>query len=373
MRRSTLAVLAACIVILLFAGVSSQARLFSSSFRPHTSPSTWSIVAIDLETGDVGAAGASCVPVNATVLAALVPGKGVAATQAEFSLENRDTVFALLQEGLPAEEILEQMTVGSSDPRLALRQYGIVTSGGEEVQAAGFTGERNFNWAGDSQNSNLAVSVQGNTLESEDVVGWSLEAYEAGDLWSLSMPDRLMRALEAGSAAGGDKRCNSDGVQQTALSAFIVVSQAHQPPFAVPFSESTELDGPDIPWLYAAVIEESGGPNPIVELRRQYDDWRESHLPPCPECIRNRIEIPTGEMAPGEPTKQSSSQQVQTLEPEPEPSISITASTSPQGESSAESSIESAPWLPLLVLLILVAAAAMIIVTIIRRSRTAGK
>ena len=59
--------------------------------------STWSIVALDPETGDVGAAGASCVPVNATVLAALVPGHGAAAIQAEFDIENRDRAFELLE------------------------------------------------------------------------------------------------------------------------------------------------------------------------------------------------------------------------------------------------------------------------------------
>jgi uncharacterized Ntn-hydrolase superfamily protein len=332
---------------------------------------------MDLETGDVGAAGASCVPVNATVLAALVPGKGVAATQAEFSIENRDKVFSLLQEGLPGEEILEHMIDGFVDPRLALRQYGIVTFSGEEVQAAGFTGERNFTWAGDSQSSSLAVSVQGNTLENEDVVGWSLEAFEAADLGPLSLPDRLMRALEAGSSAGGDRRCNNNDVQQTALSAFIVISRIDQPPFAALFSESTELDGPDMPWLYAAVIEEHGGPNPIIELRRQYDDWRESHLSPCPECDQNPIEVPAGGMSPDEPTRQPGSQEVHTPEPvvkqsETEPSVSITASISPQRESSAESSIQSAPWVPVLVLLFLAVAAA-IIITIIWRSNTTKK
>lgn len=376
MRRATLIYLAACIVILLVVGGLSLVKLFSSSFLPPYSSSTWSIVAIDLETGEVGAAGASCVPVNATALAALVPGMGVAATQAEFSLENRDAVFTMLQEDLPAEEILEQMTVGSSDPRLALRQYGIVTFDGEEVQAVGFTGESNFSWAGDSQNSQLAVSIQGNMLESENVIGWSLEAFKAADFGPLSLPDRLMRALEAGSAAGGDKRCNNDDIQQTALSAFIAVLQADQPPFAAPFSESTELDGLDIPWLYAAVIEEPGGANPIVELRRQYNDWRESHLPPCPECAQNPIEVPVGETLPVELAGRSGSQEVPTIEPEvkqsqPDTSMSSTASASLQSERADESSSAYAPWLLLLVILVTVTS--LIIVTIVRRSRATGK
>ena len=65
---------------------------------------TWSIVAVDSATGDVGVALASCVPLlHGDGLAALVPRKGAAAIQAQFTLRNRNTVFQLLQEGSSAE------------------------------------------------------------------------------------------------------------------------------------------------------------------------------------------------------------------------------------------------------------------------------
>jgi len=126
--------------ILLFFVIASG--IYQTTFRikepqAPSGASTWSIVAIDPATGDVGAAGASCVPVNAAVLAALVPGKGAAATQAEFVIENRDKVFELLQAGLTSGEILDQMTGSSVDSNLALRQYGIVTlSDGRAVDAS---------------------------------------------------------------------------------------------------------------------------------------------------------------------------------------------------------------------------------------------
>jgi len=68
-----------------------------SSLGQSLQTSTWTIVAVDETTGDVGVACASCVPdTHADALAALVPGRGAAATQAQFALENRNIVFQLL-------------------------------------------------------------------------------------------------------------------------------------------------------------------------------------------------------------------------------------------------------------------------------------
>jgi uncharacterized Ntn-hydrolase superfamily protein len=337
--------------------------------------STWSIVALDPETGDVGAAGASCVPVNATVLAALVPGHGAAAIQAEFDIENRDRAFELLKMGLQAEEVRDLMTEKSADTGLSFRQYGIVTMKDGVVQAAGYTGDRNFSWASDEQDVSAAVSVQGNTLESEDVIKQALEAFHAADLGPIPLPDRLIRALEAGSTAGGDKRCNQDDFQQTALTAFIAVSKADQAPFAAPFSESTEIESPNLPWLYAAVIEEQGGPNPIIELRRQYDRWRESHLAPCPLCEMSRIEVPLGRVDPDEPISQSTPRPTQTLEPEqPRPVPQSTEADSESAQIESTESIDGSTT-PAAIFLLLTAAAVIVGMALylyIRRSRTIG-
>ena len=72
--------------------------------------STWSIIAADPTTGDVGIALASCVPVHADAVAALVPGKGVASAQASVDLRNRDRVFDLLLAGRTADEIVAEVT-----------------------------------------------------------------------------------------------------------------------------------------------------------------------------------------------------------------------------------------------------------------------
>lgn len=256
--------------------------------------STWSIVAVDPATGMVGVAAASCVPFAIEALAALVPGRGAAATQAEFSLENRNTVFTLLKEGQAAAEIVATVTAPSNDAQAAGRQYGVVTLEAAGVEAVGFTGEGNMNWAGDQQNEAAGVSVQGNILAGEAVVSEALAAFTAADLGPVALPDRLMRALEAGSAQGGDSRCNRNGIQQTASTAFILVAQPDQPPYAAEKMGQNEFGQAGVPWLYLSVTERPGQANPLLELRRQYDAWRAEHLPACDTCTLAAVPVPPG-------------------------------------------------------------------------------
>jgi uncharacterized Ntn-hydrolase superfamily protein len=257
--------------------------------------STYSIIAVDPETGDVGAAGASCVPISAASLAALVPGQGVGATQAAATPWNQTKVFDLLRQGTTASEIIRVMSAPDYDSEVDIRQYGAVTLHQGTIQTAGFTGLENNEWAGDRQDSTHAVSVQGNTLESQAVVSHALAAFSAADIGSVQLPDRLMRALEAASAAGGDRRCNSQsGLQQTAQAAFIMVARADQPPFAAPLGKEPSSNDPSLPWLYISFVEAKGGPNPLLELRSRYNDWRAEHLLPCPDCDLKAIPVPSG-------------------------------------------------------------------------------
>lgn len=257
--------------------------------------STYSIIAIDPVTGDVGAAGASCVPISAASLAALVPGHGVTATQAAATPWNQTEVFDLLRQGMTANEIIAAVTATEFDSEVGIRQYGAVTLHQGGLQAAGFTGLDNNDWAGDRQDATHAVSVQGNTLESEAVVSDALAAFSAAHIGSVQLPDRLMRALEAASAAGGDRRCNNQsGFRQTAQAAFIMVARADRPPFATPLGKEPSPNDPSLPWLYISFVDAKGGPNPLVELRSQYNEWRAEHLPPCLDCDLEAIPVPPG-------------------------------------------------------------------------------
>ncbi|MFW6184806.1 MAG: DUF1028 domain-containing protein, partial [Chloroflexota bacterium] len=138
---------------------------------------TWSVVAADPTSGAVGVAGASCFPEAVDAIAALVPGRGAAATQADFDLSNRDNVFQLLQEGRQAEEIVSAVTQVGDDPGRSRRQYGVVTLAQGQAQTATYTGEGALEWAGARQDGTVGVAVQGNILEGEAVVDQSLGAF----------------------------------------------------------------------------------------------------------------------------------------------------------------------------------------------------
>ena len=245
---------------------------------------TWSVAAIDPETGDVGVAGASCVATHADALAALVPGKGAAATQAGFDINNRNVVYQALQEGLTAEEIVKRVTDPAVDSLTSRRQYGVVTLNDGAVHVAGFTaperrgvtGEPDpTRWAGVMGDPKWGVTVQGNTLVNERVVADGLEAFRWEDPTGFNtLSDRLMRALEAGSVAGGDVRCNDETTRQTAALAFIVVARGTDPPYATESIGMSDQGTDTAPWLAISVAVERGGDNPLLELRLRYDQWR---------------------------------------------------------------------------------------------------
>jgi len=246
---------------------------------------TWSIVGVDPVTGDVGVAVASCVESYGDAVAALVPGKGAAATQAGFDIDNRNRVFEAIQEGLTAEEVIQRVTDPEWDSELGRRQYGVVTMHDGFVHVAGYTtplrqgsivGEDGVTrFAGVMADASRGVSSQGNTLVSSAVVQDPLDAYRWEDPAGFNtLSDRLIRALEAGSIAGGDVRCNQGNVRQTTSMAAIVVARGGDAPYATASIGMTDAGTPNAPWLALSVRTTRLAENPLLELRRQYDAWR---------------------------------------------------------------------------------------------------
>jgi uncharacterized Ntn-hydrolase superfamily protein len=170
-------------------------------------------------------------------------GVGAVATQAAGVAVYGRLALEELQRGATSEAALE--TVLADDPGRETRQLGIVTADG---RAAAFTGAECLDWAGHRVGPGFAV--QGNILAGEAVVDEMARAYTE-TLGSLV--DRLVAALEAGQAAGGDKR----GQQ----SAAIVVERAGGR------TESRE----GIDRICDLRVEDH--PEPIVELRRLAGIW----------------------------------------------------------------------------------------------------
>ncbi|HEY4304980.1 MAG TPA: DUF1028 domain-containing protein [Gemmatimonadaceae bacterium] len=266
------------------------------------SMTTWSVAGIDAKTGDVGVAMASCVPNTlADALAALVPGKGVASTQAAFDIDNRNKIFAALKEGVSASEIIKRVADSTVDKRLGSRQYGVVTLRNGHVETAGFTGKPMLDgatgpdskrFAGVRANAERGVSVQGNTLASSEVVTGALDAFIWQDPTGFNtLPDRLMRAIEAGSRAGGDVRCNNDSTRQTAATAMILVARGSDPAYATEKIGVSDQQTAKAPWLEISVTVAKGDDNPLLDLRRRFDYWRRSggkYLPAAPPPPTNR-------------------------------------------------------------------------------------
>ena len=251
---------------------------------------TWSVVAIDPATGDVGVTMASCVANTlADALGALVPGKGAAATQAAFDIGNRNRVYEALKSGAQAEDIIKLVTDTSVDSRLDSRQYGVVTLNNGVVHTAGFTAPSRLDaasrpgsttWAGVRADASRGVSAQGNTLASSQVVENALAAYKWDDPAGFNaLPDRLMRAIEAGSHAGGDVRCNNTGrgQRQTAATTMILVARGSDAPYAAERIGMSDQGTDKAPWLAISVTVANGGDNPLLELRKRYDVWRKQH------------------------------------------------------------------------------------------------
>ena len=157
---------------------------------------TFSIVAADLEAGEVGCAVQSKYFSVGSVVPWAQAGVGAVATQAAGVAVYGARALEELARGAVPEEALERVL--ASDEGRETRQLGVVTADG---RAAAFTGSECNEWAG--HRIGPAYAVQGNILAGAAVVDAMAHAFEdtPGPL-----VERLLASLEAGQAAGGDRR-----------------------------------------------------------------------------------------------------------------------------------------------------------------------
>jgi uncharacterized Ntn-hydrolase superfamily protein len=157
---------------------------------------TFSIVAADVEAGEVGCAVQSKYFAVGSVVPWVRAGVGAVATQAAGVAIYGSRALEELERGVTPDEALEHVLAG--DENRETRQLGVVTADG---RPAAFTGAECLEWAGHRLGDGYAV--QGNILAGEPVVDAMSNAFEdtPGPL-----VERLLAALEAGQAAGGDRR-----------------------------------------------------------------------------------------------------------------------------------------------------------------------
>jgi len=196
--------------------------------QPITPPShlkklahTYSIVAYDSSTGDLGVAVQSKFPNVGGIVPWGRTGVGAVATQSLSNTDYGERGLDLMAQGATAEEALR--IVMRSDTMLQDRQVGMVDARGN---AASFTGRKTFDWAGGRVGGGAGgggpaggkgevivgrgYAAQANIMVSDQTVKNLAETFERT---TGSLAERLMAALKAGQAGGGDKR----GMQSAAL------------------------------------------------------------------------------------------------------------------------------------------------------------
>ena len=156
---------------------------------------TFSIVAIDPRSGDVGVAVASKFLAVGNIVPWAAPGSGAVATQALCNARFGPDGLALLG-GIAAPVVLERLL--AADPGSERRQVGVVDARGG---AASHTGSGCQPWAG--HRAGAAYACQGNCLTGPEVVDEMAATFESA---TGPLHGRLFAALAAGNRAGGDRR-----------------------------------------------------------------------------------------------------------------------------------------------------------------------
>lgn len=161
---------------------------------------TFSIIARCPRTGQLGIAAATAMPAVGKLLTHAAAGVGAVATQARINPYLGIDGLALLREGCDAAEVIERLH--STDPCMSQRQVAVIDAHG---RTACWTGEQCLAWSGCIEGDGFCV--QGNRLTGRNVLEAVVDAMNCTRV--LPLVERLMEALAAGDAMGGDRNGES--------------------------------------------------------------------------------------------------------------------------------------------------------------------
>ncbi|MDF1836302.1 MAG: DUF1028 domain-containing protein [Planctomycetota bacterium] len=178
---------------------------------------TWSLVVMDMRTGEIGVASATCIPTQnlKKYVPLIIVGEGAAAAQSfiDTSAVNRNRIWAALLNGDDPQTILDQLA--GADSGHQTRQYGLVNRFGPPLTFTGNqAGQAHFGVAG--QVGHYQYAIQGNVLTDASVILAAEQAFRnsPGD-----MAERLMQGMQAARALGGDGRCSCSNSAPTSCGA----------------------------------------------------------------------------------------------------------------------------------------------------------
>jgi len=227
---------------------------------------TFSIVAVDPTTGEVGSAGASCIA-GSIILSDVHPGLGVIHTQSYWNPSNQDYARTLMDQGFSPDQIIDSLVANDAQGNPTIRQYGIIDMVGGG-RSAGYTGVNCFDYKNHILGTNYTIA--GNILAGQEILD-SMEARFLNTTGILS--DRLMAALQGANVPGADIRCLAAGT--SSISAFIRVARPE--------------DTTGTLYVDLNVNNAPTGTEPIDSLQVLYDEWRgggvavSDQSPPLPD------------------------------------------------------------------------------------------
>lgn len=205
--------------------------------------STFSLCAIDPATGQSGASVTTRVPFVGRAVPHVRAGVGAVCTQASTVVEYGPRGLDLLAKGVEPEAVLQQLL--ADDEQRESRQVGVIDMKG---RAAAHTGRQNGNWAGSRQGPNY--TVQANIMVGPEVVEAVAKTFESTEGTGMPLAERMILAMEAGYAKGGDRRWGN------LQSAAIKIADPNDPG-----------RGND---HIALAIEVGEHPEPVAEMKRIY-------------------------------------------------------------------------------------------------------
>jgi uncharacterized Ntn-hydrolase superfamily protein len=214
------------------------------------SQDTFSIVAVDPVTGQVGSAGASCIA-GSIIISDVHPGVVVIHTQSYWNAANQNYARTLMNMGLSPQQIIDSLIMHDAQSNPSIRQYGIVDLV-DSGRSAAFTGSNCFDYKNHILGPTYAI--QGNILLGQQILD-SMEARFLNTPGTLA--DKLMAALQGAKVPGADTRCLSNGT--SSKSAFIRVAKMH--------------DTTSTLYLHLNVNNTPFGVEPIDSLQVLYNMW----------------------------------------------------------------------------------------------------
>ena len=219
---------------------------------------TFSIVAVDLATGQVGSAGATCldddqIAGGAVIISDVIPDVGAIHTQSYWIPANQNAAHdQVVDNGLSPEALMAWLEENDAENNPAVRQYGMADLVSGVARAAAFTGANCFDVKDHIVGEHYAI--QGNILLGEEI----LTQMEAGFLETDgTLAEKLMAALQGANVAGADTRCLDEGV--SSRSAFLRVAYPG--------------DDPDALTLDLVVSITPVGVEPIDVLQEEFNAW----------------------------------------------------------------------------------------------------